>query len=151
MTEITNRTLSIERTFNAPLKSVWEAWTKAEDITNWWVSKGMDFSVVEHNFEVGGSWKYIMKMPDGSEFISDGVYSEIIHERKIETSANFKPMTEGVILVATFEAAGEQTKFSFSVIHETEEYCKQQEQMGFYKGWGSVFDRLQSLVESGVQ
>ena len=151
MNELATRTLSLERTFDVPVKSVWNAWSHAQLIASWWVPKGMDFTVVEHNFEAGGSWKYIMKMPDGSEFISDGIYSEIIQERKIETSANFKPMTEGVIMVVQFEADGEKTRLGFSVIHVTEEYCKQQEQMGFYKGWGSVFDRLKDLLESEDQ
>jgi len=34
------------------------------------------------------------------------------------------------------------------VIHPTEEYCKQQEAMGFYNGWVSTFDRLAELLQS---
>nr|WP_240491697.1 SRPBCC domain-containing protein [Flavivirga aquatica] len=81
------------------------------------------------------------------EFISEGVYKEIIELEKIITSADFKPMTENVELIALFKADGEQTKFTFSVIHATEEYCKQQEEMGFYNGWGSAFERLKVIVE----
>ena len=55
-------------------------------------------------------------------------------------------MTEGVELHATFEEQGNKTKFVFSVVHPTEEYCKQQEEMGFYNGWGSAFERLDALV-----
>jgi len=87
-------------------------------------------------------------MPDGSEFISEGTYKEIVDMEKIITSADFKPMTENVELQAYFEAQGDKTKFTFSVVHETEAYCKQQEQMGFYNGWGSALDRLGSLLES---
>lgn len=89
-----------------------------------------------------------MPMPDGNEFVSEGIYSEIIEPEKIVTSANFRPMTEGVILQALFEEAGDTTIFTFSVIHETEEYCRQQEKMGFYNGWGSAFDRLEQLVST---
>jgi uncharacterized protein YndB with AHSA1/START domain len=87
-----------------------------------------------------------MPMPDGTEFVTDGTYSEIIEFRKIVTSANFKPMTEGVIMQALFEQQDEKTIFTFSIIHPTEEYCRQQEKMGFYNGWGSAFDRLESFV-----
>jgi len=65
---------------------------------------------------------------------------------KIFSSANFRPMTEGVEIQAFFEDKGDKTDFTFNVIHPTEEYCKQQEKMGFYNGWGSAFDRLGVLV-----
>ncbi len=144
--EAKNRTLTIERTFQAPLALVWQAWTQPEHIAHWWGPKGMETEVIEHNFHVGGRWKYSMQMPDGSKFITEGVYSEIVEFEKIVTSADFKPMTEGVELHVHFEENGDTTNFTFHVLHATEEYCKQQEKMGFYNGWGSVFDRLDSYV-----
>ena len=140
--EIDNRTLTLSRTFDAPVELVWEAWTRSEHITHWWGPKGMETKVIEHDFKVGGKWHYIMTMPDGNEFIAEGVYAEIVALKKIVTSANFKPMTEGVELQVIFEESGDKTNFTFKVVHPTEEYCKQQEAMGFYNGWGSVFDRL---------
>lgn len=145
-TNLDNRTLTLERTLNAPIKLVWEAWTNSEHIAQWWGPKGMNTKVIEHDFKVGGQWKYSMLMPDGNEFITEGVYSAIVELEKIISSADFKPMTEGVEIQAFFEADGEKTKFTFNVVHETEEYCKQQEAMGFYNGWASTFDRLEIFV-----
>ena len=145
-----NRTLTLTRTFNAPIKLVWEAWTKAEHIAHWWGPKGMEVKIIEHNFEVGGQWRYSMTMPNGAEFITEGVYSLIEELKRIHSSADFKPMTEGVELQSIFEEDGEKTNFTFHVIHETEEYCKQQEDMGFYKIWGSVFDNLQDYLKEKV-
>src|SRR5258707_15489532 len=144
--EAANRTLTLKRTFNVPVKLVWEAWTRPEHITQWWGPKGMKITVVEHNFKVGGTWKYVMPMPDGSEFTSDGVYTVIIELEKIYSSANFKPMTEGVEIQALFEENGDKTNFTFNVVHPTKEYREQQEKMGIYNGWGPVFDRLQTVV-----
>ena len=141
-----NRTLTLKRTFNVPVKLVWDAWTKPEHIAQWWGPKGMKTNIVEHNFKVGGKWRYVMAMPDGSEFIGEGVYSAIVVLQKIFSSANFIPMTEGVEIQALFEDDGDKTNFTFNVVHPTEEYCKQQEKMGFYNGWGSTFNRLESFV-----
>ncbi|WP_299588460.1 SRPBCC domain-containing protein [Mucilaginibacter sp.] len=132
--------------FNAPIKIVWEAWTRPEHIAQWWGPKGMETKVVEHDFRVGGRWKYTMQMPDGNEFLSFGVYSVIVEPQKVFSSANFIPMTEGVEIQALFEENGNQTQFTFHVIHPTKACRDQQEQMGIYNGWGSVFDRLQTLV-----
>jgi uncharacterized protein YndB with AHSA1/START domain len=146
-TDAASRTLTLKRTFDAPVKLVWEAWTEPGHIAAWWGPKGMKTNVVEHNFKVGGTWKYTMKMPDGSDFISEGVYSVIEQFKKIFSSAEFRPMTEGVEIQAIFEAKGAKTDFTFNVIHPTEEYMKQQS-MGFNRGWGSVFDRLGEFVKS---
>ncbi|MDN5202786.1 SRPBCC domain-containing protein [Fulvivirgaceae bacterium BMA10] len=145
--DLKNRTLTLKRTFNAPIKLVWEAWTQPEHIALWWGPKGMETKVIEHNFSVGGEWKYSMMMPDGKEFIADGVYKEIVELERIFSSANFKPMTEGVEIQALFEENGDKTNFTFNVVHPTEEYCKQQEEMGFYNGWASVFDRLGEFLQ----
>lgn len=144
--EIEKRTLTLKRTFDAPRKLVWEAWTQPEHIANWWGPPGMKTKVKKHDFTIGGAWQYTMTMPDGNDFVAHGVYSEIKAPELIETSANFIPMTEGVTIVAHFIDANEKTEFVFKVIHPTEEYCKQQEDMGFYNGWGSTFDRLNEYL-----
>lgn len=146
-TEVNNRTLTITRTFDAPIQLVWDAWTQPEHIANWWGPKGMETKVIEHDFKVGGSWKYAMTMPDGNEFLAEGIYQLIVELEKIFSTADFKPMTEGVEIQSIFKAVGNKTHFTFNCVHATEEYCKQQEQMGFYNGWGSVFDRLGEFVE----
>jgi uncharacterized protein YndB with AHSA1/START domain len=147
-TDLQNRTLTIKKTFDAPVEIVWEAWTQPEHIAQWWAPKGMKVNVVEHDFHVGGKWKYTIPMPDGSEFISDGVYSVIVEPEKIFSSANFRPMTEGVEMQVFFERDGEKTNFTFNCIHATEEYCRQQEKMGFYNGWGTAFERLAAMASA---
>jgi len=146
--DLSNRTLTIERMFNAPIQLVWGAWTQAGQITLWWGPKGMQTKVVQHDFKVGGTWKYSMEMPNGNEFITEGVYSEIVELGKIISSADSKPMTEGVEIQALFEANENKTNFTFKVVHPTGEYCRQQEKMGFYKGWDSTFDRLNEYLQA---
>jgi len=150
MSDLNDRTIRIEKSFNAPLKTVWDAWTQSEHIIKWWAPPGMELKVIAHDFKVGGKWKYTMPMPDGTPFISEGVYKEIVVLKKIVTSADFRPMTENVELQVLFEAEGNRTKFIFSVIHPTEAYCKQQEAMGIYNGWGSAFSRLERFVDVRV-
>ena len=144
--DLSKRTLSIKKTFDAPVELVWEAWTEPKHLAHWWAPKGMSVTIVEHDFKVGGKWKYVMPMPNGTEFISEGQFVEIVEFQKIVTSANFRPMTEGVEIRVLFEKAGNKTVFVFGVIHPTEEYKLQQEKMGFYNGWGSTLTRFEGLV-----
>lgn len=142
-----NRTLSIKKVLDAPIELVWDAWTNPDHIIQWWAPPGMKIKVIEHEFKVGGKWKYSMPMPDGNMFVSEGKYLKIEPMKEIVTTADFKPMTEGVELHVSFEADGDKTNFAFSVVHETEEYAKAQEKMGFYNGWGSAFTRLETVIE----
>ncbi len=143
-----DRVLTITRTFNAPRKLVWGVWTDPEHIAKWWGPTGMETRVEEQDFKVGGSWKYIMTMPNGQDFVAEGTFQEIDEFVKIVTAADFKPMTQGVTLSNLFEDEGVGTKITFDVIHPTAEYAQQQKDMGFEKGWGSHFDRMQEYVST---
>ncbi|NND06841.1 MAG: activator of HSP90 ATPase [Saprospiraceae bacterium] len=145
--ESQDRTVTIERLFDAPINLVWKAWIQPEHISHWWGPKGMEIDIVEHDFKVGGKWKYTMPMPDGKVFTSEGEYLDIIEGKKIVTTADFRPMTEGVELHMQFEEKGERTHFTFQVVHPTVEYKLQQEKMGIYNGWGSAFDRLDAFLD----
>lgn len=148
LNEKENRTITIKRTFNAPINLVWQAWTQSEHIAEWWSPKGIKTKVIEHDFRVGGKWKYSMPMPNGQEFIAEGEYTEIVEFEKIVSSANFKPMTEGVEIQSLFTANEDKTDFTFNVVHPTEAYKIQQEKMGIMNGWGSVFERLGELLKN---
>lgn len=145
-----NRTVTIKRTLDAPLELVWTAWTQPEHIANWWSPKGITTKIIKHEFKVGGTWKFVMPMPDGKEFTAEGVYTEIVKHEKIFSKADFKPMTVGVEIQALFKANGNKTDFTFNVVHPTVEYRIQQEKMGILNGWGSVFNRLDELLKSLV-
>lgn len=142
-----NRTITIKKTFNAPIALVWKAWSDPQHIAKWWNPRGEGTTIVAHSFKVGGKWKYSMLMPNGQEFIAEGKYTEIIELEKIASTANFRPMTEGVEIVSLFKKNGDQTDFTFHVIHPTEAYKIQQEQMGIMNGWGSVFSRLEEFLK----
>jgi uncharacterized protein YndB with AHSA1/START domain len=146
MSTTDNRTVTIKRTFHAPLEIVWQAWTEAAHIVKWWGPVDMNTRVIEHDFRIGGKWQYAMTMPDGDEFITDGEYTDIVPMKRIVSSANFKPMTEGVEIQALFEASGDTTHFTFNIVHPTEAYKIAQEKMGILNGWGSVFDRLEKVL-----
>ncbi|MGI9553113.1 MAG: SRPBCC domain-containing protein [Aurantibacter sp.] len=148
MSNATNRTVTLKRTFDSPIELVWEAWTDPGHIAQWWSPKGTETKVIKHDFKVGGQWKYIMPMPNGQEFIAEGMYLEIVEQQRIISLASFRPMTEDVEIQALFEDKGTLTHFTFNVVHKTEEYRIQQEKMGIMNGWGSVFTRLEEFLDS---
>ena len=47
-----NRTLTIKKVFDAPVTLVWNAWTEADQIVQWWAPQGMKIQVVEHKYHI---------------------------------------------------------------------------------------------------
>jgi uncharacterized protein YndB with AHSA1/START domain len=70
--------LRMERTFDAPIHAVFEAWTSAEVLQQWW-SPGPDWEtpIAEADVRVGGSLRIVMRSPDGEEFGGGGEYIEV--------------------------------------------------------------------------
>ena len=48
--------ITIERVFNAPIDLVWKAWTKAEEIKEWWGPNGVTNPICEIDPRVGGDY-----------------------------------------------------------------------------------------------
>ena len=59
------RTISVERSFNAPLDLVWSAWTEAEHLCQWWAPKPYECVIKSLDLREGGRWLYYMQGPEG--------------------------------------------------------------------------------------
>src|SRR5258706_14339344 len=55
------RELVMTRTFNAPARIVFEAWTKPELLKRWWAPKSFGVSLLscEADVRVGGSYRFV--------------------------------------------------------------------------------------------
>jgi len=59
------RTITVERSFNAPLDPVWAAWTEADILCQWWAPKPYKCVVLSLDLRDGGRWLYYMEGPTG--------------------------------------------------------------------------------------
>lgn len=60
-----DRTITVERSFNAPLDPVWAAFTEADILCQWWAPKPYVCVVTGLDLRAGGRWSYHMKGPEG--------------------------------------------------------------------------------------
>ena len=69
------RELVVTRTFNAPARIVFEAWTRPELFRQWWLPKsiGMSLRSCEMDVRIGGKYRLEFE-PDGMAFF--GTYLE---------------------------------------------------------------------------
>ena len=74
------RELVITRTFNAPARLVFEAWTKPELFKRWWAPKSSGASLLscEMDVRVGGEYRLEFGHPEASQpFAFFGKYIEV--------------------------------------------------------------------------
>jgi uncharacterized protein YndB with AHSA1/START domain len=106
------RELVVTRTFDAPARFVFEAWTKPELFKQWWVPKsmGMTLHSCEMDLRVGGGYR--LSFGDGMDFF--GRYLEVTpHSRLVWT--NDEGGDSGPVTTVTFEERGGKTLL---VLHE---------------------------------
>jgi rifampin ADP-ribosylating transferase len=59
------RSITVERSFAAPLDLVWSAWTDPAILCQWWAPKPYACVITSLDFRVGGRWSYFMHGPEG--------------------------------------------------------------------------------------
>ena len=110
--------ITVENTINAPVKKVWEFWTKPEHIVKWnHASDDWHSPWSKNDLRVGGSFSARMEAKDGSmgfdfggiyDVIKDNAYIEytIGDGRKVKISFNALDNDKATKVVEEFEAEG---------------------------------------------
>jgi uncharacterized protein YndB with AHSA1/START domain len=109
------RELVIKRTFNAPARLVFDAWTKRELFERWWVPKSMGMTLLscEVDARTGGTYRLVFKGP-ADPIAFHGTYLEVTpHSRLVWT--NDEAGGGGQVTTVTFEDRGGTTLL---VVHE---------------------------------
>jgi uncharacterized protein YndB with AHSA1/START domain len=85
MTEHRERILRIERSFDAPVEKVFEAWTSEEVMRRWFHGRpDLETPTAEVDLRVGGRIRVVMRNPaTGDEYGATGEYTEIEPARRL--------------------------------------------------------------------
>jgi uncharacterized protein YndB with AHSA1/START domain len=111
------RELTISRLLNAPRELVWEVWTKAEHIKNWWGPTGFTNTIFSMEVKPGGVWDFIMHDPDGTDYKNKSIYKEIIKPERIV----FEHVSPKFTATITFEEKNGKTLLTWNMLFETKE------------------------------
>jgi uncharacterized protein YndB with AHSA1/START domain len=114
-----DREVVVTRTFNAPARIVFEAWTTPELFKQWWVPKsmGMFLRSCEMDVRVGGRYRLEFE-PDGMAFF--GTYLDVTpHSRLVWT--NEEGGEGGPVTTVTFEEKDGKTLVVLDELHPSKE------------------------------
>lgn len=97
--------LIVTRTFNAPVKLVWKAWTEPEYIMKWWGPDYFTSPNAKIDFREGGTSLVCMRAPadfGGMDMYSTWVYQKIVPMQSIEFIENLSDENGNLIDPAVF-------------------------------------------------
>jgi uncharacterized protein YndB with AHSA1/START domain len=147
--------LALERTLDAPVELVWQAWTTPEHIKRWWAPR--PYQTIE--LKPGGKFFTRMTGPDGFDFSGTACILEVVPGEKIIWSTTMKdgyrpneftddgcngfPFTA----IHTFaDAGGGKTRYTATVPHASAKDRDAHAAMGFDGGWATCADQMAEVA-----
>ena len=135
----------VTRTFNAPARLVFEAWTKSELFKQWWVPKSIGMSLLscEMDVRVGGGYRLVFGHDASKTMAFFGKYIEVTpHSRLVWT--NEEGDGGEAVTTVTFEEKGGKTLLVLLERHPSKEAVD--EAIGFGEGLRETFEQLDELL-----
>jgi uncharacterized protein YndB with AHSA1/START domain len=93
----------VTRTFNAPARIVFDAWTKPELLKRWWIPKSMGLILVscEADVRVGGTYRFEIGHEGSKSMAFFGRYTEVIPNSRLVWTNEESDV--GVVTTVIFE------------------------------------------------
>jgi uncharacterized protein YndB with AHSA1/START domain len=116
------RELVITRTFDAPARLVFEAWTTPELFKQWWVPKSIGVTLLscEQDVRVGGSYRLEFAHPEGAAPMAFfGKYLEVVPNARLVWSN--EESDEGAVTTVTFEEKDGKTLLVMSELYPSKQ------------------------------
>ena len=145
--------LNISRLVDVPAEKLYRCWVEPELLKQWFAPKPWSIASTEMNTKAGGKCKTVMKSPEGEEYPNEGVFLEVVPNKKIVMTDAIKegwiPGPQNFMIAhVTFEPENSQTRYTARAYHWNKESMEQHVQMGFHKGWHTCLDQLVDLAKT---
>jgi uncharacterized protein YndB with AHSA1/START domain len=139
------REFVVTRSFDAPARLVFEAWTKPELFKQWWVPKSIGMSLLscEMDVRVGGGYRLVFGTEGSEGMAFFGRYIDVTpHSRLVWT--NEEGDGGEAVTTVTFEEKDGTTLLVLRERHRSKEAVD--EAIGFGEGLRETFGQLDELL-----
>jgi uncharacterized protein YndB with AHSA1/START domain len=141
---VSDREIAVRRTFDAPARLVFEAWSRADLFARWWVpqSIGVPLRSCEMDVRTGGTYRLEFGKEGENIWAFFGRYLEVVApERIVWTNEESE---DGAISTVTFVEKNGKTLVTFSERYESKEALEAS--LGGLDGAAEQFDQLDALL-----
>lgn len=145
------RELVITRTFDAPARLVFRAWTEPELLRRWWTPKsfGITFVSCEVDARTGGTYRFVFRHPDFPEPMAFfGKYLEVTPPSRIVWTNEEGP--DGALSTLTFEEKDGRTLAVLHELYPSEQALEESLASGAPNGAGEQHEMLDELLATLV-
>jgi uncharacterized protein YndB with AHSA1/START domain len=144
------RELVVTRTFNAPARIVFDAWTKPELFKRWWVPKsmGMTLDSCEIDARTGGGYRLVFAQDGAVIFEAFGKYVEVTPPTRLVWT-NEDEGEDATLTTVTFEEQDGKTLLVMSELYPSKEALDEAIASGSKSDMsGETFDQLDELLSA---
>jgi uncharacterized protein YndB with AHSA1/START domain len=144
-----DREVRVTRVFDAPPALVFEYHTRPHLVQKWLLGPpGWSMPICEIDLRAGGKYHYVWRSDDGSrEFGVQGEYREIAAPSRIVSIETMDGVPGTARCTTMFEASGEGTLFTFTLLFESKELRDDALGSGMTTGMSMSYDRLDDVVK----
>ncbi|HVK75337.1 MAG TPA: SRPBCC family protein [Kofleriaceae bacterium] len=139
--------IHMTRVFDAPRRLVIKAMSTPELIKRWQGGVRTTVVVAEVDLRVGGRYRTVYRLPDGTEFYFSGVYQEVSDDRVVHTEA-FNDQPGEALVITTYAERDGKTTMSVVMRFPSQEIRDQVLATGMADGAGESYDELDKLLAS---
>lgn len=135
--------LKLTRLLDAPLKTVWEAWTDPEQVAKWWGPRGFTLTTHSKDFRPGGTWHYTMHGPDGVDYPNTTKYLEVEeYSRLVYDHGGYEDRPPLFRVTVLFSEVKGKTKMEMTMTLPTPEAANEARKFIKNAGGDATWDRL---------
>src|SRR5262245_20137017 len=142
------RELVVTRTFGAPARVVFEAWTRPELFKRWWAPKSCGLTILSCEMDVrtGGTYRFVFGHPVSEQPMAFfGRYIEVTpHARLVWTTD--EGGEGGAVTTMTSQETGRETIVVMHVLYPSKEALDAAIASGSTGGTGEQFEQLDELL-----
>ncbi|MHC4406373.1 MAG: SRPBCC family protein [Planctomycetota bacterium] len=141
--------LELTHTFSAPRDEVFQAWTQAEQLIQWFGSHGSKVMDAKVDLRVGGQYHINIRLVEGQKVLVHGTFRQVrVPERLVYTWSVDAPDVGDVresLVTVEFRERGQRTDLSLRHEALPDEAARERHQ----QGWKGCFESLAAHVEKG--
>ena len=134
----TTHSIVLVRTIAGSREEVFDAWTKPEQVTEWWDPSGSPLAECSIDLRPGGAFKFLHQ---GTAYAFSGVYREITPPQRLVFDAN------GAVGTVSLEAGHDTTWLTVTIVCRSSEHLDQFLKMGVDAGTSSTLDNLVRYID----
>jgi uncharacterized protein YndB with AHSA1/START domain len=139
--------ITVTRVFDAPRELVFKVYTDPDAMPHWLGPSRLTMLIDRMEVRPGGTWRYVHRDVDGSEYGFRGVYHDVIEPEKVVGTFEFDGMPGHVSLeTATFEDEGGKTRLTLHAVYQSVEDRDGMVQSGMEGGMTESLDRLEAIL-----